>query len=1537
MRVRTKRKWKAVSSQRHQKVLHAELRREWLLLQQTKKFLSLFLAVVMLFSILSVPVFAEAGAGNTESGATEKTEQEILSNCSVQLTDKGEVRTEAFQEDSTSTEVKVKLDESVESCYLNIYAYAGNTSFDPDGSFNTLLWSGRVTDGYHKTCDFKESALPLKPGYKVIASLNVPVGEDNYKPVNSQAIEIVDESGEGFQDYTYPDASIDEKTLKAGEDRLHISLTGDERLFQYAQEGKISITCAVAQYPGDESFDFEGDKQISLASNIDGSKAFSGKEIKLSEPLKEGYRVRAVVYWSQNTELFLPKGNDYEEVFGRPDDSVLVTAGEEQEDVKVSIASDVTSKSDTVEVNVNGEMPEGSVLMLKSFEKSDTNYVTQGGTLVASVSAVSGKNEIKVTDSSGLLGGNKIVAFLLKSGELIAQSDPAVVTEEADFTITQEGELTEDSSQAVFKVEANDTNITNINIAKLCRADSGGEPETSNPVAVLYGQKTGRMVFELAGNALKEGDRVVLVLTYNNGESTYTSEVFSVNRAVEADSLAIQNSQISTDTTSVTVTVKGCDSFKGGYLFVTTGSPSTDNDGDSRTKLSTVTFTGENTYQCDFSSSAKLKAGNTIQAYLYKYDADTDRTSYRYSNSVTISSGSTVETEPEVAIVTDTISADRTDVWVAANFSESLEGTLTLYTYSGESFDRKTATEIYSGSISPSENSQKITFGEGHLTAGEKLIALLALSDGRTVESESKNIAPEPEKVKPEVKILNETITAGVTAVKASVTFDASADHASYKLYKFTGDSLDPVKDEVIASGNLYRSQKELSVYISGKIAEGDKLQMLLTVDGETAQSQVVTVLPSPDWGTPYVAFNVAAVKADDKTVSLTVDYSDEYLTLGDDFYCDITVYQYPGTYTDDEFEDGELWENSGIAKRVAQINSNWGDVTKGKLTLAVKDGAELNAGDRLAVKLRLPHTEWEGEEVDYISASVPVVAASAEIPDYKVVLYNLDEDTSRGYRLHSILENLGIPYEKITDKHLNETVGYLAGLEGYEAAETEYDGEGNDSEFMLMCNFPEALLDRFLTEMTDNGLRINHKAVVTEYNRDYQFHELIDDIEEEHDVFQALLDLDDMIQEAEKLKEEQYGEAPGWQEFATALEAANHVLASYEPTFEELQAACDKLKNKYLEVTEMEEITGNVTIDIEKEDSGTYSMTAELTKEEGTPETEYEFLWSNGKTGKTISGISEKKLISTTVSVTGENLFGELTAQLQVPDAPQPKISCAADRIKANWQKAEEKENQPAATGYRAAVYKGGELVKEIETGETVTSVEFTGLESNTSYTVKICAVSPVGRSDMSVINALTSKAEETEKPETLPNNHPGKTIAKAPKVKAASTGYRTIKVSWNASPGAIRYDVYRAAKKSGSYKKIAATKGKSYTDKKLTFHKRYYYKVVAVGSGGNGTSGIVSAKTALAKTQITKLTGKKKSYRNLKWKKVAGARGYKVVYSTRKNFKKKTVKSVTTKKTSLKLKKLRKGKKYYIKVRAYRTYKGKKVYSRYSAVKAK
>ena len=175
-------------------------------------------------------------------------------------------------------DVEVKLADSLtDGCYMTLYAYSSNTSFDPDATYNKRLWSGRVTTGT-VTCNFNQT---LQVGYNVIACLNVPVGEDNYRPVNSRPIQVVDENGESFKDYTYPDVKIDESSLEEGATTVHLTLTGDERLFQAAQEDKISITCAVAQYPEGESFDFEGENQISLVSNLKCAEAFSGNQIDL--------------------------------------------------------------------------------------------------------------------------------------------------------------------------------------------------------------------------------------------------------------------------------------------------------------------------------------------------------------------------------------------------------------------------------------------------------------------------------------------------------------------------------------------------------------------------------------------------------------------------------------------------------------------------------------------------------------------------------------------------------------------------------------------------------------------------------------------------------------------------------------------------------------------------------------------------------------------------------------------------------------------------------------------------------------------------------------------------------------------------------------------------------------------------------------------------------------------------------------------------------------------------------------------------------
>lgn len=83
----------------------------------------------------------------------------------------------------------------------------------------------------------------------------------------------------------------------------------------------------------------------------------------------------------------------------------------------------------------------------------------------------------------------------------------------------------------------------------------------------------------------------------------------------------------------------------------------------------------------------------------------------------------------------------------------------------------------------------------------------------------------------------------------------------------------------------------------------------------------------------------------------------------------------------------------------------------------------------------------------------------------------------------------------------------------------------------------------------------------------------------------------------------------------------------------------------------------------------------------------------------------------------------------------------------------------------------------------------------------------------------------------------------------------------------------------------------------------------------------------------RVEKVKMKKVQYRNkkilLKYKKVKGAKGYQIKYSTNKKFKKS--KKITTKKLKYIIKKVRK-KKYYIRVRAFKTYNSKRVYGKWS-----
>ncbi len=133
--------------------------------------------------------------------------------------------------------------------------------------------------------------------------------------------------------------------------------------------------------------------------------------------------------------------------------------------------------------------------------------------------------------------------------------------------------------------------------------------------------------------------------------------------------------------------------------------------------------------------------------------------------------------------------------------------------------------------------------------------------------------------------------------------------------------------------------------------------------------------------------------------------------------------------------------------------------------------------------------------------------------------------------------------------------------------------------------------------------------------------------------------------------------------------------------------------------------------------------------------------------------------------------------------------------------------------------------------------------------------------------------------------------------------------------------------------------TYGKAKTSVKATYLRKGYKLSVCSECGCVKSTDI--AKLKLAKASLTSVKSSKKKQITVKWKTVADATGYEVKYSTSEKFTDKTTKTKTVSKqdtSKLTLKKLKSGKKYSVKVRAYKTVSGTTVYGSYSkAIRAK
>ena len=170
---------------------------------------------------------------------------------------------------------------------------------------------------------------------------------------------------------------------------------------------------------------------------------------------------------------------------------------------------------------------------------------------------------------------------------------------------------------------------------------------------------------------------------------------------------------------------------------------------------------------------------------------------------------------------------------------------------------------------------------------------------------------------------------------------------------------------------------------------------------------------------------------------------------------------------------------------------------------------------------------------------------------------------------------------------------------------------------------------------------------------------------------------------------------------------------------------------------------------------------------------------------------------------------------------------------------------------------------------------------------------------------------------------------------VKLASGTKTTLTLAWTKVADAQKYEVYQQSGKK--WKKIGTTSKTTLTVKKLKANKSYKFKVRAIRSDAQGAYSSVFTGKTVPLTPAVKLKAGKKAL-TASWKTVANITGYEVQASTSKKFTSKTTKKVTIKKaktTKTIIKKLSKGKKYYVKVRAYKTVGSKKVYSAWSSVK--
>ena len=251
-------------------------------------------------------------------------------------------------------------------------------------------------------------------------------------------------------------------------------------------------------------------------------------------------------------------------------------------------------------------------------------------------------------------------------------------------------------------------------------------------------------------------------------------------------------------------------------------------------------------------------------------------------------------------------------------------------------------------------------------------------------------------------------------------------------------------------------------------------------------------------------------------------------------------------------------------------------------------------------------------------------------------------------------------------------------------------------------------------------------------------------------------------------------------------------------------------------------------------------------------------------------------------------------------------------------------------ATGYQLyrTPTKGGTFTYALSVSGT--SCKRAGLPSGRTYYYKVRAYyktsSGTKYSNFSPVVTGTTKAFNT-----------GMSVSG---LAVSSYNESSVTLKWNGYELASGYEVYKAAKKDGTYKKVKSASGKSAKITGLKNKETSYYKVRAYYKNASGTYTYSKYSPVIAATPVKFTEGKVGGYKlsgrtynkvTFVWNSYPEAAGYEVYRATSKGGKFKKLTTVT--KPTFYRSKLTTNKTCYYKVRAYKKSGNKKIYTKFTA----